>query len=428
MNVSLLKLRFLFFLSLLLSLGVQAQNPRFIYIQAENKQPFYVKIDRKILSSSATGYIIIPRLTEKDYQLTIGFSQNEWPEFNVTVQVKDSDIGLLLRMTENKSWGVTNLRTNESLASSKEQVEVVSEGDEFARILAQVVNDPSIAQVTVVKKMKAEEKVVQAEVDKKIVKTDNVKTATPEIIKEEIKPVEVQPDVKKDAVIDKAEISKLKEESSSAGLLITYLDVVNAATDTIKVFMPVIKTEAVIEEAAIEKEKQPEIPQAVVKKDEAGKRDSRFIDMELQNPNAKKDTAAPVKDDFVITEKKSEINTTTVTESKTETAASDTKKVMINSDCKKIASQDDFLELRKNMAAETSEKAMQKTASKQFVKTCFTAEQVKNLGVLFISEEERYKFFVAAFPFVSDTHNFDALEDQLTGEYYKKRFKAMLGH
>ena len=80
------------------------------------------------------------------------------------------------------------------------------------------------------------------------------------------------------------------------------------------------------------------------------------------------------------------------------------------------------------MAAQTNEKDMVKTATKQFIKTCFTTEQVKNLGVLFISEEERYNFYVAAYAYVSDTNNFAALEEQLTDEYYKTRFKAMTNH
>ncbi|WP_462253819.1 hypothetical protein, partial [Ferruginibacter sp.] len=43
---------------------------------------------------------------------------------------------------------------------------------------------------------------------------------------------------------------------------------------------------------------------------------------------------------------------------------------------------------------------------KQFITVCFTTEQIKNLGALFIKEEERYKFYVGAFPFVSDSHNY----------------------
>jgi hypothetical protein len=402
MNASSLKLQFFAYFILLFSMAVLAQNPRFIYIQAENKQPFYVKIDNKTLSSSESGYIIIPGLTQNSYRLIIGSPKNEWVEFNVTVDIENSDVGLLLKKTENKTWGIVNLQTNQSLASSKEQVEIVTQGDEFARILAQVVNDPSIAEVTVIKKAEEQDTI-----------TRDAKTVTTSNVKEGAKAVEIKP-ANKDVSMDKTEIAKLKQEKTGEGLLVTYLDMKNTAVDTVKIFMPVIKKETTIE-------KQAEVLQTAIKKDEAAKNESRFLNMELQNPNAIKDTASALKDDFVITEKKAAVKP------KTETTLSDTGRQMINSDCKKAATQNDFLELRKKMAAETGEKEMLKTANKQFINTCFTTEQVKNLGVLFISEEERYKFFVAAFPFVSDTHNFGTLEDQLSGEYYKGRFKAMVG-
>jgi hypothetical protein len=78
------------------------------------------------------------------------------------------------------------------------------------------------------------------------------------------------------------------------------------------------------------------------------------------------------------------------------------------------------------MAAQKSEADMRMLAGKQFNSTCFTTEQIKNLGVLFITEEERYKFYVSAYPFVSDVENFATLESQLADSYYITRFKAML--
>ena len=80
------------------------------------------------------------------------------------------------------------------------------------------------------------------------------------------------------------------------------------------------------------------------------------------------------------------------------------------------------------MAAEENEKNMIKAAGKRFAVTCFTAEQVKNLGVLFITEEEKYKFYVTAYPFVSDPENIAVLEEQLTDEYFKSRLKVMRSH
>ena len=163
-----------------------------------------------------------------------------------------------------------------------------------------------------------------------------------------------------------------------------------------------------------------------VTKVDAQKKDVRFLDMELRNPNLKEDSGSLVKDDFVIKEKKRNINATVAAEPENLPSALNSKNVIINSDCRKIASQNDFLQLRKKMAAKSDEREMLKLANKDFLKICFSSDQVSKLSVLFSTEEERYKFFVAAFPHVSDSDNYDALEVQLTDDYYKKRFKAMV--
>ena len=73
---------------------------------------------------------------------------------------------------------------------------------------------------------------------------------------------------------------------------------------------------------------------------------------------------------------------------------------MINSDCKAVASDDDFLKLRKKMAAEDNDDDMITLAKKVFKAKCFTVEQVKNLSVLFLKDAGRYAFFDMTYPFV----------------------------
>ncbi len=400
MNAFFLRLCLVFLLTSPLVQGLWAQNTRFVYIQTENKQPFYVKMDAKILNSSATGYIILSQLSETSNPLTIGFPQNEWPELNVTVHAKDAATGYLLKKSEDKSWDLIDLESGGILTTTQdlpaiEEVEIESIKDEFARVLAQVVNDPSIARAVVVKNT----------VDPIV-----IKTAAPTVKETTVTETPEQQIIKSEK--DNSGITKLLQDSTSSGLLISYKDSAAAATDTVKVFIPVTQIQESNDKTI------SETPAPI-------KKDSRFIDMELQNPNQKIDSGAVQKNDFVITEKKAVL----VNKAEPEPATKDliaNNKPMINSGCKKAASQNDFLQLRKNMAAVGSELDMRKVATKQFVKTCFTTDQIKNLGVLFINEEERYKFYVAAFPFVSDTQNFGNIEDQLTNNDYKARFKAML--
>ena len=65
-------------------------------------------------------------------------------------------------------------------------------------------------------------------------------------------------------------------------------------------------------------------------------------------------------------------------------------------------------------------------ARKVFKTRCFTVEQIKNLGVLFLKDDGKYKLFDAAYPFVSDSGNFSTLQSLLTDEYYINRFNAMI--
>ena len=379
MHTGLLKSGFLFFLSFLLCVTVQAQQIRFIYIQTENKQPFYVKMDNNIFTSSDSGYIIISRLIDDEYKLVIGFPKNEWPELHVTINVKDTNAGFLLKNYGEGGWGMINLQSMQFLVMQKfpaliKETEVKTSDNEFARVLASVVNDPSIAEVAVVK----------SSTETAFKTTENKTVGIPET-NETIKP----------------KVAKLMQDSTAEGLQITYLDKVTLGTDTVKIFLPVNKTV---------------LPGPISEKGIIDSSDRRFINMELQNPNAKTDSGFIKKDDFVITEKKEKKTTGLIS-----------NKGTINADCKKTASQNDFLKLRKQMAAEVSEKNMIKTANKQFVTTCYTTEQIKNLGVLFITEEDKYKFYVAAFPFVTDKDNFGTLGNQFTDKFYKIRFNAMLG-
>ena len=86
------------------------------------------------------------------------------------------------------------------------------------------------------------------------------------------------------------------------------------------------------------------------------------------------------------------------------------------------------MKLRKKMASENKDDNMIGVAKKAFKSNCFSTEQIKNLSVLFLKDDGRYRFFDAAYPFVYDSQNFNTLQMQLTDEYLINRFKAMIRH
>src|SRR3954449_11273771 len=141
---------------MVLSLAAHAQQMHFIYIQADNKQPFSVELSGKYYSSSSIGYIILPKLSDSTYNLKINFAKNSYPEQNFTVKVAGKDYGYALKNFDDKGWGLFNFQTtdvvmNNNAASTNNtalpqdnQTATVTNNSAFGSMLADVVNDQSI--------------------------------------------------------------------------------------------------------------------------------------------------------------------------------------------------------------------------------------------------------------------------------------------
>ena len=123
-----------------------SQHYHFVYIQGENQQDFYIKKTGELLSSSATGFIILPKLQSGTHQFTVGFPKNQWPEYEFQVEVKSADRGFTLKNFEDKGWGLFDLQTLDIIYGKKidpPKAVVVPESpksdDPFAVILASAV-------------------------------------------------------------------------------------------------------------------------------------------------------------------------------------------------------------------------------------------------------------------------------------------------
>jgi Domain of unknown function (DUF4476) len=386
----------------------QAQQNRFIYIQTENKQSFYVKVDKKVFSSSASGYVIIPQLKDGSYNLSVGFPKNEWPEQTISCRVDKKDAGFMLKNFGEKGWGLFNLQTLEVLmagntAGNNAVAVTENKKDEFSNMLSNAVNDSTIRKAEVVK---------------------------PAEKKEEPKEPAVTAEVKKAPAVVKApaaKVSRLLYVSGKEGVQMIYADVNNGKADTIRILIPAEKetpqaAKPVKEEiTSVEPPVKKEEPKEAVKEPAAAK--EKFIDIELPNPNAKQDNKPVVPKEPAAQPAVAPQPAQAMPE-----PVAAKKVTMINSNCKNYAVEDDFLKLRKKMAAEDNDDDMVAVARKTFKTKCFTTQQLKNLCVLFLKDEGRYKFFDAAYPFVSDSENFSTLSSQLSDEYYINRFNAMVKH
>ena len=96
-----------------------AQQNHFIYFQTENKQPFYIKLDNKIYSSTSSGYLILPKLHDGDYTFKFGSSKNQWPEQTVNYKL-NKDAGYIFKNLGEKGYGLVNLQSSEVITTGSE--------------------------------------------------------------------------------------------------------------------------------------------------------------------------------------------------------------------------------------------------------------------------------------------------------------------
>ncbi|MEP6713542.1 MAG: DUF4476 domain-containing protein [Ferruginibacter sp.] len=399
--------RFLLVL-LILSAGIitKAQQNHFVYLQTDNKQPFYVKMNDKLFSSSSSGYIVISKLQNGNYNFSIGFPKNEWPLQTLAIKVDNNDLGYMLKNFGDKGWGLFNMQTlNVTMASSadatKSNTVVQNKTDGFSNVLADVVNTPALKE------------------NRKVDIIAEVKPASPS-----------QKITSLPAPVQEKEINSVTFISTSLdniGRSTIYIDKTDKSVDTIKIFIPynITAVPDILEE---KKATENRLAERKEKVNDLENEDKKFLNIELSNPNTAKDTVK-IKTSVIpeIAVAKGDIKNIGNTElQKTDLPVS--KPVSTNSDCKNLANDNDFMKLRKKMAAENNDDNMIAIARKLFKSICFSTEQIKNLSVLFLKDDGRYRFFDAAYPSVYDSQNFSTLQSQLTDEYQINRFKAMIHH
>ena len=367
-------------LILLLSIAARAQQKYFVYIQSEDKQPFSVDMNDKAMTSSPGGYIVIPKLTNGTYSLSIRSNGNPSAPQLIILTVANADAGYLLKHYGDKGLGLYNTRTLETAMNQAAGggVQRSADADDvFINILANAANTPVTAQKS-----------------STVVPTTAASDSTPTV---SVQPVRVR------SVIEKIGGSEAAEGNSYI-----YVDHYGNMTDTVRVFI------------ATTNNKTAEAPAtAPVGNPTVGK--EKFLDIELQNPNAK----PPVPVMVVVPENKQIYDTATLLSPAVE-IKKDKPVVSFNSDCKSIADEADFLKMRKKMAAVESDDAMMSAAKKFLKNQCWSTEQVKNLSLLFLTDAGKYRFFDAAYPRTHDTQNFASLQSQLKEDYFINRFRAMV--
>lgn len=421
--------KFLLMASLLTAtLLVKAQKVYFIYLQSEQDQAFFVRLNDKTYSSSASGYLILSHLRDSSYQFAVGFPGNKWPEQRFTVAVQATDHGYLLKNFGDKGWGLFDLQTlavqmatnNTASAATTSSTEVSA----FTDVLAKAAGDSSLRQkpAYVVAAEKAAEKaeskpaeavqqppVVNASVERSAdtlpaqpVETPRTEAKVPEermppvVVKEgdKLKSVDAELTTQQDTVLRPSVITRATSRATDEGVAVTFVDSqLGGSRDTIQILIP-------------------GAPAPVVQVQPAS--DKKFLE------NISTDTTHPA---AVTAAQPVNEQPAIVTPTKTEPVA---VRNVYKTECKEVATEADFIKIRKKMVAEDNDDDMVDQARKFFKTKCFTTEQLRMLSTLFLQDIGKYKFFDMSYVFVSDPGNFPSLVSELKNDYYIKRFNAML--
>jgi Domain of unknown function (DUF4476) len=406
----------IFFLSFCLN-HLSAQEKHFVFIQSDNRQPFYVSVNGKLHSSTASGYVIIPKLAEGNYNFTIGFAQNAFPEQTFTCVIQNKDLGFDLKNFGDKGWGLFNLQT----------LDVTMAATATSNVVAQALSESSKAKddddvISFNKKknpVQVSAKTPDTSVNNTVAKGEDAKVSVTKVdppVAVEQKPA---PDVtsasdqqaKATETVTKADkpvdVKKVSEVKGEEGVSLSYVAGSGKNRDTVHVIIPSSPGSDNLPGTAssgttIDASKNNADASAAVNRNAPAvtdKNDPKFLDI---NMSSKKDAARPAP------------------------VTSETAKVMENSNCKNIATDDDYAKLRKKMAMETSDDKMISEARKVYRNKCFTTSQIKGLSSLFLSDEGRFKFFDASFVSVADASQYHTLQSEFVDPAFVTRFKALL--
>ena len=395
---------------LLVSNLVRSQSTHFIYIQADEKQAFYVKIKEKVFSSSDLGYLTIPHLSEGSQKFTLGFPKNQWPSINYNIEIGDKDLGFQLKKVDSNTWALYDIQTSELVSpyeGNQPQTEILQDNtDDFSNILAEVSNTPSIKQKK--KNTDSDDVLVKAsEASKVEIAANNPEAINTVTTDQAIKKSEeaiAQPEQKNEEKID------LKTERNSNSVYVpSYI---------IKEFSYLDSTGRSLTYTVEDGEKKETV--------------ILFIPYKSEKPKGRKKSGAQVKKTEAVNQEepvKTEAAVSVAENSNQPQAPVNTADIKplesVNKSCLELAGDNDFISLRRMMTQEDTEEKMLATAQKVFTSKCFSTEQVKNLAVLILKDDNRLIFLQIAYQHLSDIHNFSSLVSLLSDEKNISKFKEI---
>lgn len=357
-----------------------AQQQYFIYIQSESQKTFTVSVNGKTYNAS-NGYVIIPQLYNGFHKLSLQIPGK--PLLAYQVRIDKKDVGLSLEEKDN-TYSLVSLQSKETVLP-EENKEPVADKPTQKPTSAVVATDTEFAKMLNGKPKSAQQKTENAAVVNNVPIKETVKETV-----QSGKPDNVAKPLASKTII------KSNQKTTDAGTSLTFIDINTAGEDTISVFIPSS------EELTSVKPKEVTEPVATKKTQ----------DIE------KKPAEQPIKPAPAVAATDSVTNPF-------KTTPPEPVKIQ-NTDCKLLATEEDFFAVRKKMSATNTQDKMLDAAEKYFKGKCFSAQQIKQLGHMFLNDQSRVSFFGMAYKYVADPANYIMLESQIFDPKFKEQFRQIL--
>ncbi len=378
---------------------VFAQKTSFVYLQTDPQQPFFIKYNEKIISSSASGYLILPSLAQGTHAITVGFSGGKVKEQIFNLHVQNLDKGYLIKQLGEGEINLFDLQTTALIAAANKadnstSVKLEKENvSAFTNALSKASADTTLLYTTP--------------------KQTTPVAQQPVVVKQEVVPAPPPVVEKKDTIV-----ATVKEE-----VVAVVKEKVEPVKETVTVVTEPVKVVEPVKEVAA--------PPAVIDNSVVVKAETVAATTSIQR-KAVTETAegTTVVYEEAFEDGNKELITIIVPPSKQifkETPTQPTEQPILKGNiCKTVAGEKDFLALRRKMVAKTNDESMIAEAEKVFKTKCFTTTQVKNLGNMFLSNAGKYNFYAMAKNYISDINNFPSLSSELKDTFYINQFNKLI--
>jgi hypothetical protein len=368
--------------------GLSAQH--YIFIEADGQQPFYLKQGNKMVSSSAAGFLILPKITASELEFSIGFPKNSYPEVSFYINGTDRDRGFQLKLMEGQGWSLfdrTSLEVIKGESPKAAPIEIqLSKKEEgsFAKLLSAATDDKSLLEG-----LHKKDSLEKAAPVKVVTKAGLTAAATKAGLKDSL-------NKKEKASSPQISISAQAEDMDVKRLVFVE-KTTQGSSDTIAVE---------IEKKKVVASTEPLIP----KKDTV---------LAASSPKDIAHTAIPSDTIAFVGKPKEEADS-----AKANNLSPKASPIIV---CDRpIADYKDIRSLQKKLLGIASDDDQRNYAVKAFGQKCFNTKQALEIGWFFVDENSRLQLFKALQPLIADKASFGNLEVSFLKEENIKAFRALV--